>query len=130
MKFVTFRLPLLLIVLPACLLVSAAALGAPNPHRYVYRDMAFVTQTGHGTVTSRPRGVACPHRCRAVFVRGTHVVLTAKPAAGWRLASFTSKWCKVRNGSCGFDLVSPHDCSGGACPTGAFGVRVAFVRAG
>jgi hypothetical protein len=31
-------------------------------------------------------------------------------------------------GICGFDLVSPHDCSGGACPLGAYGVRVLFVR--
>ena len=125
MKFVTFRLRALLIVVAVGVVASAAL---ASPPRYVYRDMAFVTQTGHGTVTSMPRGVSCPRRCRGVFLRGTHVVLTAKAAAGWRLASFTSKWCKVRNGACGFDLVSPHDCSGGACPTGAFGVRVTFVR--
>lgn len=125
-KFVTFRLRLLLIVVAAGMFAAAAL---ASPPRYVYRDMAFVTQNGHGTVTSTPRGIACPRRCRAIFVRGTHVVLRAKPAAGWRLASFTSKWCTARNGACGFDLVSPHDCSGGACPTGAFGVRVTFVRA-
>lgn len=126
MKFVTFRLHLLLIVLAVGLL--AVSVATASPPRYVYRDMAFVTQFGHGTVRSSPRGVDCPRRCRAVFVRGTHVVLTAKPAPGWRLASFKSKWCKSQHGVCQFDLVSPHECDGGACPTGAFGVRVRFVR--
>lgn len=126
MKFVTFRLRLLLIVLAACSVAASAATASPP--RYVYRDMAFVSQFGHGTVTSSPKGVECPRRCRAVFLRGTHVILTAKPAPGWRLASFKSKWCTSRNGVCQFDLVSPHECDGGACPTGAFGVRVRFVR--
>lgn len=129
MKFVTFRLRLVLLIALAAGALATAATASPNPH-YVYRDVAFVTLQGHGRVTSSPRGISCPHLCWVTFVRGTHVVLRAKPAAGWRLASFTSKWCKVRNGACGFDLVSPHDCSGGACPLGAFGVRVTFVRAG
>jgi hypothetical protein len=123
--FVTSGLRALLVVLLAGLAVSTAA---ASPPRYVYRDVAFVTMDGHGTVTSSPHGIACPRRCRGVFVRGTHVVLTATPAAGWKLASFTSKWCQAAAGVCGFDLVSPHDCSGGACPIGAFGVRVMFVR--
>lgn len=126
MKFVAFRLRVLLIVPAAAIAVSSAA-ASPSPH-YVYRDVAFVTMNGHGTVTSTPRGIACPRSCRGVFLRGTHVVLRARPAAGWKLASFTSKWCTASDGVCGFDLVSPHDCSGGACPLGAFGVRVTFVR--
>ena len=126
MTFVSFRLRLLLIVVATATLASAA-LAAPPP-RYVYRDVAFVTQFGHGTVTSSPRGISCPRRCRAVYVRGTHVVLRARPAPGWRLASFKSLWCKSRNGVCAFDLVSSHECSGGACPLGSFGVRVNFVR--
>lgn len=125
MNFVTFRLRLLVVALAAGIAVSAAAAAPP---RYVYRDVAFVTMNGQGTVTSTPRGIACPRSCRAVFLRGTHVVLHAHPAAGWKLASFTSKWCTARAGACGFDLVSPHDCSGGACPLGAFGVRVLFLR--
>jgi hypothetical protein len=121
---VTFRLRLLVLLAIACATVASAALASPP--RYVYRDVAFVTLSGHGTVSSSPRGIDCPRRCRSIFLRGTHVVLRARPAAGWRLASFTSKWCKSRNGVCGFDLVSPHDCVG-ACPVGAFGVRVDFV---
>jgi len=110
------------------LLVGLAAAASASPPRYVYRDMAFVTQTGHGSVTSSPRGIACPRVCRGIWVRGTHVVLTARPAAGWRLLSFKSMWCKAVRGVCQFDLVSPHDCAGGACPVGAYGVRVAFAR--
>ena len=126
MNIVTFRLRLLLLTAVAAGALVSAALASPP--RYVYRDMAFVTMTGRGTVTSTPRGVACPRRCRGIFPRGTHVVLRARPAAGWKLASFRSKWCTSRNGVCQFDLVSDHDCQGAACPLGAFGVRVLFVR--
>ena len=111
----------------ALALPSSAAPGS-SPH-YTPRDVAFVTITGHGTVTSLPHGIKCPRACRALFVRGTHLQLAAKAAPGWRLVGFSSKWCG--NGelkTCAFDLVSPHDCIGGACPLGAFGVRVAFVR--
>ena len=126
MKFVLVRSTVLVVALAA---LTASVAMASDPRHYVYRDVAFVTLTGHGSVTSHPRGVYCPGSCRGVFVRGTHVVLRAAPAAGWRLASFTSKWCTVtKDGKCGFDLVSPHDCSGGACPLGAFGVIVKFVR--
>lgn len=126
MQFVTFRLGLLLIVVSAGLLVSAAVAAPPH---YTFRDVAFVTMTGRGTVTSRPSGIDCPRVCRAVFLRGTHLTFIAKPAAGWRLAGFASRWCGtgIRR-SCAFDLVSPHDCAGGACPIGAYGVRIAFVR--
>lgn len=125
MKFVLFRSTALALAVAA---VTASVALAGDPHVYVFRDVAFVTMAGHGTVTSTPRGVNCPKRCRGVFVRGTHVVLKATPAPGWKLASFTSRWCKVRNGACGFDLVSNHECDSGACPLGAFGVRVDFVR--
>lgn len=114
-------------LLVAAAVAVPAAAAAPPPH-YVYRDVAFVTQSGRGTVTSVPRGIACPRACRGIFVRGTHLVLTARPAPGWQLASFTSSWCTATDGVCQFDLVSRHDCVGGACPLGAFGVRVAFTR--
>ena len=127
MKFVTFRLRLLLLIVLAASALASTALASAPP-RYVFRYMAFVTMNGQGTVTSVPKGIACPRQCRSAWVRGTHLRLVAKPAAGWRLASFTSKWCKSADGVCAFDLVSPHDCVGGACPVGAFGVQVSFVR--
>jgi hypothetical protein len=71
------------------------------------RDVVFVALSGHGRVTSSPAGIHCPWACRAIFIRGQHVKIVAKPAAGW--------------------MVSAHDCIGGACPTGAFGVTVEFV---
>ena len=107
----------------ACVLASSS--GA-----YSQRDVAFVTLTGQGTVRSLPQGIDCPKTCRGVFVRGTHLRLVATAAAGWRFAGFSSKWCNGTTARCAFDLVSPHDCVGGACPVGAFGVRARFVRAG
>ena len=108
----------------ACVLASAAS-GASSS----LRDVAFVTMSGKGTVRSVPRGIACPKTCRAVFARGTHLRLVAAAAPGWRFAGYASRWCNGARNSCVFDLVSEHDCVGGACPTGAFGVRAAFVRA-
>jgi hypothetical protein len=108
--------------------VIGASTSAASPPHYVYRDVAFVTLTGHGTVTSTPRGITCPKTCRWVFVRGTHVSFRATASAGWRFAGFTSKWCSGARVRCAFDLVSPHDCVGGACPVGSFGVRALFVR--
>jgi hypothetical protein len=106
--------------------VVAAASASP-PH-YVYRDVAFVTIVGHGTVRSTPRGIDCPRTCRVLFPRGTHLRFRATAVPGWRFGGFTGKGCSGRGVTCTFDLVSSHDCVGGACPTGAFGVRARFVR--
>jgi len=117
-------------VLVACVLASLLASSSLASPPYAGRDVAFVTLFGHGTVRSVPRGIRCPGSCRAVFARGTHLQLYATPTKGWRFVGFDSKWCGGIQQSCAFDLVSPHDCVGGACPLGAFGVRVTFVRAG
>jgi hypothetical protein len=61
-------------------------------------------------------------------VRGTHIVLHATPKPGWRFKGFSSRWCNGQPAKCVFDLVSPHDCVGGACPLGAYGVRAVFAR--
>jgi hypothetical protein len=118
----------------AAVLVAGALALAPAPHAssapyYTPRYVVFVTMTGKGTVLSRPHGINCPRDCRGVWVRGTHIRVAAVAAAGWRFAGFSSKWCQgPTTVSCQFDLVSPHDCVGGACPLGAFGIRAAFVR--
>lgn len=121
----TFGAKLLVMAVLAGVSVSASAASPPH---YVFRDVALVTITGHGAVRSSPRGIACPQACRGLFVRGTHLQLRATAAPGWRFAGFTSKWCNGPGATCVFDLVSPHDCIGGACPVGAFGVRARFVR--
>jgi hypothetical protein len=82
---------------------------------------------GHGTVTSTPNGIHCPGACRGVFTKNAHITLQARAAPGWQVGHFEGS-CKSRSSTCGFDLVSPHDCVGGACPIGAFGVRAFFVR--
>ena len=104
------------------------AASSASPPRYVYRDVALVDVRGHGTVVSKPRGIACPHTCRALFVRGTHLRLRAVAAPGWRFTGFKSSFCNGARTICVFDMVSSHDCVGGACPTGVFGVRARFVR--
>jgi hypothetical protein len=105
---------------------AAASFGAPP--RYVYRDVALVAVSGHGSVVSRPRGIECPDTCRTLFVRGTHLRLHAVAAPGWRFTGFKSTLCNGAGATCVFDMVSSHDCVGGACPTGVFGVRARFVR--
>jgi hypothetical protein len=89
--------------------------------------VAFVAVHGQGVVTSTPRGIHCPGTCRAIFPEHSRVVLHSRAAAGWTFGHFEGS-CKSRTGSCGFVLVSPHDCIGGACPLGAFGTRAYFVQ--
>lgn len=115
--------------LPAVLVAGwLVAAPAASPPHYTFRDVAFVTITGRGSVRSVPRGIQCPPTCRVLFPRGTHLRLRASAAPGWRFAGFTAKACRGGSATCAFDLVTSHDCIGGACPTGAFGVRARFVR--
>jgi hypothetical protein len=109
------------LVVAGVLAVSSSA--APSSLRAV----AFMAVHGHGTVTSTPRGIHCPAACRGVFTEHAHVTFHARPAPGWTFGHFEG-WCKSKTRTCGFDLVSPHDCIGGACPIGAFGSRAYFVR--
>jgi hypothetical protein len=89
--------------------------------------VAFVAVHGHGTVTSTPRGIHCPGVCRAIFTEHSRVTLHETAASGWTFGHFEGS-CKGKTRSCGFVLVSTHDCIGGACPIGAFGTRAYFVR--
>ena len=112
----------------AVLLGAFVSTSSASPPHYVYRDVALVTISGHGSVVSKPRGIDCPSRCRTLFVRGTHLRLHAVAAPGWRFTGFKSTLCNDAQATCVFDMVSSHDCVGGACPTGVFGVRAGFVR--
>jgi streptogramin lyase len=55
-----------------------------------------VSVVGHGTVTSRPRGISCPGRCRARFARGTRIRLVPHPAVGWKLSRFAGACSSTR----------------------------------
>jgi hypothetical protein len=123
---VTYGLRGLLVLAVFGLLATSSA--ASPPPTYVFRDVAFVTVIGHGSVKSTPRGIHCPGVCRATYVRGTHMSFKAAAAPGWRFRYFSSTWCGGHRRTCAFDLVSSHDCVGGACPLGAYGVRAVFVR--
>jgi Ca2+-binding RTX toxin-like protein len=48
-----------------------------------------VTKTGNGTVTSSPSGINCGNTCSARFREGTQVTLTATPAAGSTVQSWS-----------------------------------------
>jgi trimeric autotransporter adhesin len=121
---VTFAVRVLATLAVAAFL--AAAVASSTAQSAGLRDVVFVAVSGHGTVTSSPAGIHCPWACRAIFIRGQHVKIVAKPAAGWMVRRITGS-CETKSRACAFDLVSAHDCIGGACPTGAFGVTVEFV---
>jgi hypothetical protein len=48
-----------------------------------------VQVTGEGTLVSEPLGLYCGVQCEATFSSGTALTLTAVPAEGWRVGSFT-----------------------------------------
>ena len=125
LRLVTFGAKVVAVAVIAGLFVAGSA---ASPPKYVYRDVALIAVTGHGTVTSKPHGIDCPGTCRTLFVRGTHLSLHAVAAPGWRFTGFKSTFCNGAHATCVFDMVSSHDCVGGACPTGVFGVRAHFVR--
>ena len=59
---------------------------------YVYFSPALTLLlyiTGRGQVRSSPAGIACAESCKASFPFKTKVVLTATPAAGWRIDSWS-----------------------------------------
>ena len=119
------------LALCAALLAFAAVTASSGAARPAFREhrVVFVTITGHGAVTSSPRGIDCPVTCRSAgFFKSEIVRLIAKPASGWRLRGWSSGWCaRTSTPACVLTLVDSHDCARGACPIGAFGVRVTFV---
>ena len=56
-----------------------------------------VTKAGKGTVTSKPRGIACGKTCTHGYVYATPVTLRAKAAKGWKLSGWSGA-CKGRRG--------------------------------
>ena len=111
----------------AVLLVVAAPSHAGSQFRE--RRVVFVTIAGLGSVTSTPKGIACPKSCRsAAFFKSERVRLVARAAAGWHFVGWGGTWCKGTRRTCSFELVDSHDCAGGMCPVGAFGLRVTFAR--
>jgi hypothetical protein len=110
----------------ASLSASTARSGLPSGP---VGRVVLVAITGKGGVSSAPHGIACPKKCRAFFVKDELVKLVAHPASGWKLGRWSGS-CAGRRSACSFNLTTSHDCSGGLCRVGAFGVRVSFVRLG
>jgi hypothetical protein len=113
----------------AVLLVAAAPSHAGSQFRE--RRVVFVSIVGRGYVSSTPKGIACPKSCRsAAFFKSERVSLVARAAAGWRFVRWSGTWCTGTRRTCAFELADSHDCAGGMCPVGAFGLRVTFARSG
>jgi hypothetical protein len=124
-RFVTNVRRLLIV---AVMLVGVGSAIAPAANSgSTANGVVFLTIAGQGTVTSVPRGISCPKTCRVAFGKDALVRLVAHPSAGWSFGQWAGS-CEGTDGSCSFSLTSPHDCAGGLCTIGAFGVRVTFVR--
>jgi hypothetical protein len=105
-------------------------IAAPSQAGSLFKEprAVFVTVVGQGKVTSMPKGIQCPPTCFSrTFFKSEQVHLVAKPAAGWRFAGWDG-WCSGTQSTCSFNLTDSHDCAGGMCPVGAFGLRVTFAR--
>ena len=122
----TRRLALALIAAAAAASFFAPAGGSQpgQPVRSITRAV-LVGIDGKGTVTSAPRGIACPKTCFKRFPRDILMHLNARPAPGWRLVGW-SGYCQGKK--CAFHLTTPHDCEGQLCSLGVFGTRVKFVK--
>lgn len=59
-----------------------------------------VSVSGKGRVVSAPPGISCPGRCRIVRARGAIVLLTARPAVGWRFAGWAGGCRSQTNPRC------------------------------
>jgi hypothetical protein len=90
-------------VAAAVALTSVLAATAPAS-TVIVRSSLTVTVVGKGRVTSNPGGIGCPTRCRASFMSGAGVRLTARPASGWKLSRWSGA-CRGR-GSCAVKLTS------------------------
>jgi hypothetical protein len=116
-----------LVVLAAVFAGVAVAGSSARPSAAIPR-VVFVAISGQGRVTSVPKGISCPRSCRSrAFFKDQIVRLVAHPAPGWVLAKWSGS-CTGRATSCTFELVDSHDCARGACPVGAYGERIAFVK--
>jgi hypothetical protein len=69
---------------------TAPLLASPNS-----RPLLRVVVSGRGSVTSSPKGIACPKRCSAAYPTDARVRLFSHPAAGWRF----SHWADGCTGS-------------------------------
>lgn len=121
---------LVLAVALAGIVACVAVAGSSAHSSFQTRRVVFVAISGHGRVTSLPKGISCPGACRsAAFFKDQTVRLVAHPAPGWELARWRGS-CAGTKQACTFALTDAHDCAGGGCPVGAFGERIAFVRTG
>jgi hypothetical protein len=122
-KLTNTRIALALVAALVAAAVSVSAAGSSTP---IKRSVLVVVK-GQGKVTSLPGGITCPRTCRNFFPKDSRVRLVAHPAAGWKVGRWTGQ-CTGAAVRCAFYLTTDHECSAQLCATGAFGVKIAFVR--
>jgi hypothetical protein len=66
-----------------------------------------VNRTGSGSVTSAPVGIACPSDCVQRYRKAAVVVLTAKPATGWRLVKWLGGCQNPTAATCSVTMSGP-----------------------
>ncbi len=123
-KVTSRRIALVLLTALAAAALAVPAAGSAPP---TIKRAVLIVINGKGKVTSLPNGITCPKTCRGYFPKDSRVHLVAKPAAGWRVASWKGD-CASKTTRCAFYLTTEHECSAQLCRVGAFGVRVYFVR--
>jgi uncharacterized delta-60 repeat protein len=55
---------------------------------------------GRGSVSSTPRGIACPTDCSEAYANSTRVILTAKPTPGWTFTRWSVGSCPGATTTC------------------------------
>ena len=83
---------------------------------------------GTGTVTSNPAGISCGTACSAGYNFGTSVTLTATPASGSTLASWSGGGCSG-TGTCTVTMTTAHSVTASFCGTNevAFGGKCYYL---
>ncbi len=86
---------------------SGCSLPAASRPTFHWLDVE-ATGSGEGSVTSSPAGVACGSDCRAPFIQGAEVTLTAVAAAGSEFRGWSGGGC-TGTGACSVTMDQARD---------------------
>jgi len=86
----------------------AVSSALPSPASQA-RVVLTVAVTGKGKVTSAPKGIACPSKCRARYPSRTTVRLSVKPASGWTFSRWGGPCAGQKSLICNVRMNAPRD---------------------
>jgi mannan endo-1,4-beta-mannosidase len=84
------------LLLMATVLVPSASMGKTSPRR----PLLTVVVSGHGKVTSTPKGLACRSKCRRRFPARKTVRLVAKASPQWSFWKWSGSCAKRKGAVC------------------------------